>query len=164
MEKIEKQLFDERESSSRNGEVVRDVYYLECRFWGSHFVDCLWENCRFKRVKFANGVVFENCNFKNTCFETAHTWLTGRFKDCSFENCIFAATSLGDVMFENCSFSGKFESMIFYGKKAPKNLRVVLKNVDFSGVKFKGTDFRMKVNLKTVVFPVSVEGLSIEGK
>lgn len=164
IQKVEKQLFDERSAPARCNEHYESTSYLECRFWGSRFKKCEWSNCKLKRVKFAHGVEFHDCKFRKTRFDTAHTWLTGTFKNCIFEDCVFAATSVGDATFENCIFSGKIQSMIFYGKKAPKNLQVVLKNVDFSKVVFIDTDFRMQINLNTVKMPDGESRPLIEGE
>lgn len=164
-EVIKGQLFDHRSKRLTITEKVKSQDFIECRFWGISFKNCEWIQCKFKRTSFAHGVTFRDCKFLNCKFETPHTWLSGVFKNCRFENCKFNSTSIGEAVFEDCVFSGVLSEMIFYGKKAPKNLQVILKNVDFTDAHFLGTDFRMKVDLRSVKLPVQEEdGLFVEGK
>ena len=148
------------------GTKFSNITYLECRFWGSSFIDCVWDNCNFKRTSFAHDVTFKDCRFINVKFESVHTWIRAKYDGCEFLDCKFIWVTTHEANFLNCVFSGEMKHLIFFGRKAPhKNLQSKFKNVDLTKVKFVDTDFRMKVNLKTVRLPLQKEeGLFVEGK
>jgi uncharacterized protein YjbI with pentapeptide repeats len=55
-----------------------------------------------------------------------------------------------DVLFDravlkNCTITGTFTNIVFYGKKAPAGWRTRFDRVDLSGVKLIDTDFRVVV-------------------
>lgn len=163
---IKKELYDEVSAQPHIGEEYSDTNYLECRFWGSSFIDCVWKDCTFKRTSFAHGVNFTNCRFINVKFQSPHTWIRAKYEKCEFIDCIFDSVTTHEAYFKDCVFSGEMRHLIFFGEKAPRReLQSHFTNVDLTKVQFSDTDFRMKVNLKKVSLPLQdEEGLFVEGE
>ena len=131
------------------------TFYDDVRFWNGTFQNCTWDHCKFKRTSFAHNTVFSDCRFVDCRFWAQHTYLGGpsRFERCVFSNCSFESIQFWKSSFVDCTISGKIVNVVFYGPKAPKELRSDFKRVDLSGTSLEDVDFRLGFNLKTVILP-----------
>jgi uncharacterized protein YjbI with pentapeptide repeats len=152
-ERVTDQIFEKIELRNQ---VFDRVFYEEVRWWRSQFLDCTWNECKFRRISFANGTLFSGCTFKTCRFWAQHTYLGGpcRFQECQFIDCSFEDVQLWNTEFIRCVFTGVFHNLVFYGPEAPKGWQTLLQDVNFSGVRMELTDFRTGIDLSSTRMPI----------
>lgn len=147
--------------NDREGSFER-IFYEEVRWWGCRFESCIWRDCKFRRISFSKNTLFSHCRFQNCRFWAQHTYLGGptTFQDCEFIDCSFVNIQFWDTEFVRCSFTGKFQNLIFFGPDAPRGWQTTLRDVDFTGVRMEDTDFRTGIDLETTRLPDTTKWIS----
>lgn len=151
-ERVTDRIFERVEAQ---GQFFDRIFYEEVRWWRSSFVECTWNDCKFRRTSFSNGTEFIRCNFRGCRFWAQHTYLGGptRFEDCEFSDVSLVNIQLWNTEFISCTFTGIFDNLIFYGPDAPDGLETVLRDVDLSGVRMEDTSFRTGIDLSSTRLP-----------
>ncbi len=138
------------------GEAFRDVEFIDCSFHDMRFSDCRFVGCRFKNCYIGFSCKYEECAFERCSFTGKHSSFGD---DCRFSRCTMEATTIRSarmegVTFSDCKFSGRWQSLMFYGRDSAAKPTVFL-GVDLSAVRLVSVDFRCGVVLSSVVFPAS---------
>jgi len=154
--------FNEYPHKKVKGKEFNYLKYEGIKFRKVVFRDCTFNYCDYRGSGLGiNGSKYIGCKWINSKFWGKYSSFGsisefGRnaiFKNCEFSNVLIKTASMNGVRFVNCSFSGTFQSLIFYGPTNKVLDPVVFKNVDLSKVKLKGVSFRCGVDLSSVRLP-----------
>ncbi|WMI66673.1 pentapeptide repeat-containing protein [Aestuariibaculum sp. YM273] len=137
------------------GITFENTVYYNCTFFNCNFKSVTWKNCQFKNTYILGNSNLENCKFISCKFLGQNTNMGGptKYLDCEFTNILFKNNQFWNTNFENCSFTGKAENIVFYGPYSPNGWETVFKNVDLSEMDLKLVDFRCEIDLETTKLP-----------
>ena len=138
---------------------IRDEHFDNVLFDNLVFQSMQFENCSFTRCQFKNsyigvGVNYKNCHW-NHCKFTGKYSAFGRpatFSGCTFNQVFIRSAFMQGVTFSECRFSGRFQSLIFYGTDTIVE-PTIFNSVDLSEVELINVDFRCGIDFSSMTLP-----------